>query len=84
MLEKKPQSIEELLEDITPEIYQNLKTAIEVGKWDSGQSLSEEQKEYCMQAIIAYEHRHVPLEQRTGFLDPAALSASHCKNSRDK
>ena len=78
MLEKKPESIGELLDGITPEIYQKLRTAVELGKWETGQLLSDEQKEYCMQAIIAYEHHHVPLDQRTGFMDPESLAGSRC------
>lgn len=83
MLETKPHSIGELIDTITPEVYQKLKTAIELGKWESGESLSEEQKEYCLQAIIAYEHRHVPLEQRTGFMAPGATASTHCAKKED-
>jgi len=78
MLESKPESIDELIDGITPEIYQNLRSAIELGKWETGEPLSDEQKEYCMQAIIAYEHRHVPVERRTGFMNPQALAATRC------
>jgi len=78
MLESKPESIDELIDGITPEIYQNLRSAIELGKWETGEPLSDEQKEYCMQAIIAYEHRHVPVERRTGLMNPQALAATRC------
>jgi len=78
MLGNKPESIDELVDGITPEIHQKLKSAVELGKWESGEALSEEQKAYCMQAIIAYEHRHVPIEQRTGFMNPRAMAGSNC------
>ena len=84
MFENKPESIDELIDSITPEIYQNLRTAIELGKWETGQPLSEQQKEYCMQALIAYEHRYVPVERRAGFIDPQALAASSCEKQEGR
>lgn len=71
----------QLLESITPEVYENLKTAIELGKWANGQALTQEQKELCMQAVIAYEHNHVPEDQRTGYIPPKPHS--HCGGSGD-
>ena len=53
---------------ITPDIYQGLKRALELGKWPDGKSLSAEQRQLCMQAIISYEHEHLPEEQRTGYM----------------
>ena len=79
MLENKPETIDELIDAITPEVYQKLRTAIELGKWETGQPLSDEQKEYCLQAVIAYEHRYVQVEQRTAFMNPQTLAASGCK-----
>lgn len=59
----------QLIDSITPEIHANLKQAIEIGKWPDGRSLTPEQRELCMQAIIAYEAKHVPETERTGFID---------------
>ncbi|TBU91286.1 YeaC family protein [Stutzerimonas kirkiae] len=58
----------EAIENITPEIYENLKRAVELGKWGDGRKLSAEQKETCMQAMIAWELRNLPEEERTGYL----------------
>jgi uncharacterized protein YeaC (DUF1315 family) len=63
-------NIEDLLKNITPEIYQNLKRAVELGKWPTGDRLSKEQRETCMQAVIAYEHLHLPPESHTGYIPP--------------
>ena len=71
----------QLLDSITPEVYENLKTAIELGKWANGEKLTQEQKELCMQAVIAYEHKHVPEDQRTGYIPPKPHS--HCGGSGD-
>lgn len=60
---------QKLIETITPEIYANLKTAIEIGKWPDGRSLSSEQRELCLQAVIAYELKNIPENERTGFID---------------
>ena len=40
---------------ITPEIYENLKLAVELGKWGDGRKLTPEQRELCLQAMIAWE-----------------------------
>jgi uncharacterized protein YeaC (DUF1315 family) len=84
MLEIKPENIDQLIDAITPEIYQSLRSAVEVGKWESGQLLSDAQKEHCLQAIIAYEHRYVPVNQRTGFMNPDTLASSRCAKDQDQ
>lgn len=61
--------LEQLLSHITPEIYQDLQRAIEIGKWPDGQSVTDDQRELCMQAIIAYDQSQ-PAEQRTGYVPP--------------
>ena len=61
--------LKQLLDSITPEVYESLKRAIEIGKWPDGRVLGEGQKELCMQAVIAYDERK-PLEQRTGYVPP--------------
>lgn len=58
------------LSSLTPEIYQSFKTAVELGKWPDGRKLSAEQRQTCMEAMIAYEQTHLPPEQRTGYVPP--------------
>lgn len=60
---------EQLIEQLTPEIYERFKRAIEIGKWPDGSAVSAEQKAHCMEAVIAYEAKHMPEEQRTGYID---------------
>ena len=56
--------------------YQNLKTAVEIGKWPDGRVLTATQREHAMDAVIAYEVEHaMPEELRTGFVD---MGASEC------
>lgn len=58
-----------LIESITPETYENLKRALELGKWADGMRLTQDQKEQVMQAIIAYGERHLGEDERVGYID---------------
>ncbi len=69
-------NFDEILNAITPEVYENLKRAVELGKWPDGRVLSQDQKEHCMQAVIAYELTNLPAEERTGYVPPKPHS--HC------
>ncbi|GAB1265170.1 YeaC family protein [Aurantivibrio infirmus] len=60
----------QLIDSINPEVYENLKTAIELGKWPDGRRLSKDQQALCLEAIISYESKHFPPEQRTGYITP--------------
>ncbi|MFC3395669.1 YeaC family protein [Brenneria rubrifaciens] len=50
--------LDELIEAMTPEIYQRLATAVELGKWPDGVALSAEQKENCLQMVMMWQARH--------------------------
>ena len=71
----------QLLSSLTPDIYQNLKRSVELGKWPDGQRLSVDQRQLCMQAMIAYEHKHLPPEEHTGYIPPEPHTA--CGNDDD-
>ncbi|AJQ95240.1 DUF1315 family protein [Gynuella sunshinyii] len=58
-----------LINQMTPEIYQTLKSSLELSKWPNGQRMSEQQKESCMEAIIAYEYRFKNEQERTGYIE---------------
>ncbi len=58
-----------LIDNITPEIYQSLRRAIEIGKWPNGDALTQEQREHCMSAVIAWDLRHQKEQERVGFID---------------
>ncbi len=74
-------SLLDAIENITPEIHQNLKQAVELGKWHNGQRLSAEQRELCLQAIIAWEARNLPEEKRTGYLGNQRCASAKSKKS---
>lgn len=60
----------EAIDNITPEIYESLKQAVEIGKWPDGRKLTQEQKELSLQAMIAWETNNLPEEERTGYMGP--------------
>ncbi len=62
-------SFQQLLDSITPAVYENLKRAVEIGKWPDGRALTAEQRELSMQAVIAYEQKHLAEHERTGYID---------------
>jgi uncharacterized protein YeaC (DUF1315 family) len=62
-------SFVEMIENITPDIYESLKLAVEIGKWSDGRKLTQEQKELSMQAVIAWELQNLPEDQRTGYME---------------
>lgn len=61
--------LQQLLNSITPDIYQQLQKVVEIGKWPDGRKVSEEQRSLCIQAIIAYDQRK-PETERTGYVPP--------------
>ncbi|WP_162046761.1 YeaC family protein [Vibrio taketomensis] len=50
--------VEQLVNSITPEAYERLLYAVETGKWPEGQSISQEQRDSCMQAVMLYQSKH--------------------------
>ena len=63
-------NFEDIAQQISPDIYQRFKEALELGKWPDGRILTKDQKEICLQAIIVYERaQDIPESQRTGYVD---------------
>ncbi len=67
-----------LIDSMSPEIYQNLKRAMEIGKWPDGRPLSAEQRTTVMEALISWGERHLPEEQRVGFIDRGHKAGEVC------
>ena len=49
---------EQLLQAMTPEVYDRLVYAVETGRWPEGTTLSKEQRDSCMQAVMLYQSKH--------------------------
>ena len=62
----------DVLQLVTPQVHEALKRAVEIGKWADGTVLSCEQRELCMQAVIAYDTRYLSAEERSGYIDRGA------------
>lgn len=69
-------NFKQLLESITPDTYASLKRAVELGKWPNGDRLTAEQRELCLQAVIAYDMRNKPEHERVGYIAPK--EHTHC------
>jgi len=69
--EKDASSIVSLASKLTAETYQQLRTALELGKWADGRKLNAEQKESSLQLIIAYDQIHNEEQDRVGFVNKA-------------
>jgi uncharacterized protein YeaC (DUF1315 family) len=63
-------NLDELIASMTPEIYLNMKQAIELGRWGDGRTITSEQKEFSIEAMIRYEHLNNIVEtDRVGYVD---------------
>ena len=75
---------DDLINTITPDAYQKLKRAVELGKWPDGRALSAAQKEICLQAIMLYEAKHnIDLSERIGYVD-SKKKTEPCGTDKDK
>ena len=75
--------IDEIISAITPEAHKNLIRAVELGKWPDGTRLSKEQREQCMQAVIAYDAKHLPEQERVGHIDRGVKEEGEARESHD-
>ena len=51
-------NIEEMIKGMTPDVYQRLVTAVELGKWADGVALTPEQKENSLQLVMLWQARY--------------------------
>jgi uncharacterized protein YeaC (DUF1315 family) len=68
-------TVDDLIKAMTPDVFQNMKDALELGRWPDGRKLGKEQKVLCMEALIRYEEMSdIPSEQRIGYMEGACKS----------
>ena len=72
---------QQLLKTLTPDIYENLKRAVELGKWPNGDALTPEQRETYLQAVIAWDALHKPEQERVGYIHTE--KHDHCGDGDD-
>ena len=51
---------------MSPEIYERLKEAVALGRFNEQERMSEELLGQCMQLLILYEAHHLESHERTG------------------
>ena len=68
---------EQFVASLTPDIIKRLKHGIERGKWPDGQPLTQEQRAQSLEAVLLWEARSLPEQQRTGYM------AQNCKNDKN-
>ena len=69
---------EDAVKQISPELYGTFKRSLEVGRWPDGRTMTTEQREHCLQAIIAYESLHTPESERIGHIAKRPDSETPC------
>lgn len=66
----------QLIAQLTPEVYLRLKTAIETGKWPDGRVLSQDQKASCLEAVLRYQTMKLDATQHSGYMSDKCVSTS--------
>jgi len=56
-------NINDMVNNLTPEVYENLKNAVETGKWPDGNVLNEGQKQQTLQLVMMYQSQVLKSEQ---------------------
>ena len=67
-----------MIEAMTPDMYQRLKTAVELGKWPDGRQLTPEQRQHSLQAVIAWGEKYLPESERVGYIDKGHKGGEIC------
>jgi uncharacterized protein YeaC (DUF1315 family) len=66
---------EDLLRQITPELYNTFRRSLELGRWPDGREMTAEQREHCLQAVIAYDQMNRNEPDRVGYIDRGSKAA---------
>lgn len=74
---------QEAIEKMSPEIYENLKQSLERGHWPDGSTMTPPQREHALGAVIAWGERHLPENERVGFIDRGKKTAAFEAQSRE-
>lgn len=49
---------QQFVDSLDDETINKLKTAVEIGRWENGDKLSEQQRESAMQAVMLWQAKH--------------------------
>lgn len=76
-------TLDDILQQLNADGLANLRSAIETGKWPDGRALEGGQRELCLQALIAWESRNLPEQQRSGYMPGKACASKTDTKSDD-
>ena len=68
---------EDLIKSLTPERYNALQRAVELGKWPDGSILGKEERETSLQVLIAYDVMYKQENERIGFVQKKECEIEH-------
>ena len=68
----------QLIATMSPEIYQSLIRSVELGKWPDGRTVTPQQRENAMQAIIAWGESHLSEQDRVGYIEKKEKAGDSC------
>ena len=74
---------QQLIETMSPDIFQSLKRSLEVGKWPDGKPMTPAQRESAMQAVIAWGEKHLPPTERVGSIDKGRKAGDSCDDPQE-
>ncbi len=73
-----------MIEQMSPHLYQTLKRSVELGKWPDGSPVSPQQRADALQAMIAWGAKHLPENERVGYIDKGHKSGGSCDSPADE
>lgn len=74
---------QQLIDAMTPELYERMRRALEIGKWPDGTPLTGEQREQTMQAVIIWGERHLDTQERVGFINKKEKEGELCDSETE-
>ena len=54
------------------EVYEQLINSLSTGRWPDGRTLTDDQRQHAMRAVITWGEIHLPPDERVGFIDKGA------------
>lgn len=67
---QRPKDFSSAVASLDRATYENLRRALELGRWPDGRPLEPRQREICMETVLNWELVHLPPEQRSGYIEP--------------
>lgn len=75
--------LQQLLDNLNPQIIGSLKRAIELGKWPNGVAVTAEQRSLCAEAVANWERRNLPQESQVGYVPPKKTPCEDKEEERE-